>query len=65
MNAAQSTKLSTRSIYIASEQGVAPFTMALNWHIERPEVTLVSIDARNEEQLRDYRSAALWKLREA
>jgi aryl-alcohol dehydrogenase-like predicted oxidoreductase len=49
-------------VEIATERGVSPAQVALNWVMHRPGVSTVIIGARNEAQLRDNLAAASWKL---
>jgi aryl-alcohol dehydrogenase-like predicted oxidoreductase len=49
-------------IEIATNRGVSPAQVALNWVMNKPRVDTVVIGARNEEQLRDNLGAASWTL---
>ena len=48
---------------IASERGVTPAQVAINWVRGKPGVDTVILGARNEAQLRDNLAAAAWALR--
>jgi aryl-alcohol dehydrogenase-like predicted oxidoreductase len=47
---------------IASERGVTPSQVALNWVLNKPGVDTVIIGARHDAQLADNLAAATWRL---
>ena len=47
---------------IASQRGVTPAQVALNWVMCKPRVDTVIVGARNEEQLRQNLDSATWNL---
>jgi aryl-alcohol dehydrogenase-like predicted oxidoreductase len=47
---------------IASDRGVSPAQVAINWVMNKACVDTVVLGARNEEQLRDNLAAASWQL---
>ena len=49
-------------IEIATERGVTPSQVALNWVMSKPGVDTVILGARDEAQLRDNLAAATWRL---